>query len=315
MNVVICTHGRCKLIRRTLESLALAHRPQGFESVWVIENGSNSGTKQVCDQLQDRLPLKYIHLKQKGKSRALQYALDQIKRGLVVFTDDDVRVNEQFFTAYAEAAAREGDGAFFGGPVWIDYQQPPPQWLLPKLPPSVLGWQLDDPTTPIEKASFLGANYGAFVESLNNVGGFKAHLGTGSQGDPVGEEFEIQDRLLANRCRGIYLPEAEVWHYVPRSRCTPRWTLRRHERIWFTSAMTGNKYNEKPWLFGAPRWMWRRLLWLGMKALAANVIPDAHRRFEAQLLYYQWRGTIRGVRVRHTREHPGGDARGGAANG
>ena len=209
--------------------------------MWVIENGSDNGARGVCESMRDKLPLVYECLPSKGKSRALQHALDRIGKGLVIFTDDDVRFGERFLEAYAEAATTHGPEAVYGGPVFVDQEQPPPEWLIPNLPPSVVGWQRSDTDGPIEKACFLGANYGAFVERINSVGGFKSHLGIGSDGNPVGEEFEIQDRLLADGCRGVYVSQAEVWHYVPRERCTPKWTLQRHERIWFTSAMMGNK--------------------------------------------------------------------------
>ncbi len=302
INVVICTQGRCSLMQRTLDSLAAVERPTGFEKVWVVENGSDCGTRLTCEQAKTRLPLQYIHLDQPGKSRAIQHALDQITRGLVVFTDDDVRVNPTFLTAYAHAAATHGPDAFYGGPLCIDYEKSPAPWLLSHLPPSVTGWQMDDPNAAITKAAFLGANYGAFIERINSVGGFMAHLGIGSQGNPVGEEFEIQDRLLADGAKGVYIPDAKVWHYVPRERSTPKWTLRRHERIWFTSALTDTSHNEKPWLWNAPRWMWRRLLALWVKATAAQLIPNPQKRFQNQMLYYQWRGTLRGVQLRHKRQ-------------
>lgn len=299
MNVVICTHGRCKLIGRTLESLSKARRPEGFDRVWVIENGSNSGTQGVCKRAATHLPLEYIHLKEQGKSRALQYTLDQIGSGLVVFTDDDVRVDEGVFQAYAKAAIEHGPNAFFGGPLRIDYQRPPPDWLLDNLPPSVTGWHLNDPDKTIKEACFLGANYGAFVERINKVGGFKAHLGIGSQGNPVGEEFEIQDRLLADGCQGIYVPDAVVWHYVPRERCTPRWTLRRHERIWFTAALSGKTEYKGRRVLGVPGWMWQRLIVLKFRAIIASFSPNAQRRFDIRKGYYQWRGTVRGERQRY----------------
>ena len=300
IHVVICTHGRPTLLRRTLDSLTTVRMPEGFERVWVIENGSDSGARSVCESMQDKLPLSYECLPAKGKSRALQYALDKIGNGLVVFTDDDVRFGKQFLEAYAEAAAAHGPEAVYGGPVFVDQEKPPPEWLVPNLPPSVVGWQRLDTDGPIEEACFLGANYGAFVERINRVGGFKAHLGIGSDGNPVGEEFEIQDRLLADGCRGVYVSRAEVWHYVPRERSTPKWTLQRHERIWFTSAMMGNKNYKGVTLFGVPRWMWRRLMFLWMKCVAANLVPNARRRFEIQKLYYQWKGTVRGVRQRNS---------------
>ncbi len=304
INVVICTAGqRQSLMERTLKSLAETKRPDGFEQVWVVQNGPGQDHQALCERLSDRLSIQFVRLNEKGKSRALGFALNEIGSGLVVFTDDDVRVNEDFLNAYAQAAKEHGPESFFGGPVRIDYEAQPPTWLLEYLPPSAVGWSLEDPATVIDKPCFLGANYGGFVETLLRVGGFKAHLGTGSRGNPVGEEFEIQDRLLTAGCRGVYLPEALVWHYVPRQRCTARWTLERMYRIWLTNGLHGDDPvpTGVTWR-GLPRWMWRRAAGLGLKALAANLVPNPRRRFEIKKPYYQWRGYMEGLRLRMTQD-------------
>lgn len=313
MNAVICTYGWRGLLERTLRNVAEARRPEGFERLWIIENGSDAGARKLCADLGNMLPLEYVHLPDQGKSRALQFALDKLGTGLVVFLDDDIRINSELFEAYARAALTHGASAFFGGPVFPDYEQEPPAWLVPDLPPSAKGWQATDPAAPITRSCFLGANYGAFVERLQAVGGFKAHLGVGSEGNPVGEEFEIQDRLLAAGCLAVYLPDVQVWHWVPRERCSPRWTHQRHYRIWLTNGLTETKDHAGSRWRGAPRWMWRRLAQLGLRALAANAIRDPQRRFKVKDQYWQWRGYLDGVRLRHRRETSGHNAQGHAA--
>lgn len=306
IHVVICTFGRATLLRRTLASLAEVRRPASFAQAWVIENGTNDGAEQICAEIEEStdLPLRYVHRPQKGKSRALQFALDEIGRGLVVFTDDDVRFDAGWLEAFAQAAAEHGENAFFGGPLLIDYEVgPPPQWLHPQLPCSALGWSLPDDHAPITKACFLGANYGGFVQRFQSVGGYKAHLGIGSRGNPVGEEFEIQDRLLADGARGVYLPDAKLWHWVPAERSSPRWTLERAERVWFTDALMGKTHHaDGPRLAGVPRWMWRRLIARWLRKTLAALSPDAQKRHQQRMLYHQWRGTVRGLRQRH--RHP-----------
>ena len=91
MNCVICTHGRAELLERTLDSFSHVIKPDGFDSFWIIENGSDGGSRGVCQAFSDTLPVRYIHRKEKGKSIALQFALDEIGNGFVVFSDDDVR--------------------------------------------------------------------------------------------------------------------------------------------------------------------------------------------------------------------------------
>lgn len=295
IHLVICTHGRPRLLQRTLDSLARMERPANFARLWVVENGSDAGARKLCEKF-TALPTAYLRLDQPGKSRALQQAIERIARGLVVFTDDDVRVNREWLTAYAAAARRHGEHAFFGGPLLIDSDVSPPPWLREHLPPSVLGWQRSSADETVGQACFLGANYAASAQRMLAVGGFRAELGVGGDGNPVGEEFDMQERLLAAGCRGVYVPQAQVWHYVPAKRCTPQWALERIERIWLTNGLMDGKVHPGPRLFGAPRWMWRKLPALWLQALLANLGHDPRQRFERKKPFYQHRGYLRGLR-------------------
>jgi GT2 family glycosyltransferase len=78
---------------------------------------------------------------------------------------------------------------------------------------------------------FLGFNWAAFAEDLHAVGGFDYRKGPGSPTKSVGQETDMQERLLQAGRHGRYVPGAMVWHYVPRSRCSPDWALERAYRI------------------------------------------------------------------------------------
>jgi len=298
INLIIAVHGPCPKLARTLDSLAAAARPKGFEQLWIVENGDKGPAESVCRRFTQRLPITYRHTPVQGKSRALQATLEAIPEGLIVFTDDDVRVATDWLEHYETAASTHGPDAFYGGPLHVDYERPPPDWLRPHLPPSATGWSLSDPARTITQACFLGANYGVFIESIQSVGGFNFMLGVGAGGNPIGEEFDLQDRLLAAGKRAVYLPDAAVWHWVPRERCTPQWALNRTHRIWLTNGLEDTlKLRRGPSLRGAPRWLWRRVAGLGLRAAIARLIPGARLRFARQLPYQQWKGYLQGMRL------------------
>lgn len=178
-----------------------------------------------------------------GKSRALQHWLEILREGLVLFLDDDVRVSPEVLEVYASAAKQYGANSCYGGPLSIDYEEEPPSWLIPYLPPSARGWPQRWPFAPGRKYYFLGANYGAFTERILSVGGFDKVLGpgafkAGNQDNPTGEETYLQKRLLEDGCQQVFLPEAKGWHYVPRSSCTPAWAL---QRIYSSNSRSGSK--------------------------------------------------------------------------
>jgi len=302
--VVIATYDRSPLLRRTLESLAAADRPESFQRVIVVENGSDAGARQVCEQVADQIPCQYIHRAEAGKSRALQYVMEQLGSGFAFFTDDDVRVTPNLLTAYAEAAAREGPDAIIGGPLRIDYEgDPPPDWLVDFLPPSARGWEPAGPDKLTAESRFLGANYGASIERILQVGGFNAVIGPGAMhagtlGNPVGQETDIQNRLIDAGGRMVHLPNVVVWHWVPRDRCSPRWALHRAYRLRLGDALRQPRTFDGPLLCGIPKWAWRRWLALGASAFVANFIVDAKCRFAVKIAFAKWRGYMAGMKQR-----------------
>ena len=81
-------------------------------------------------------------------------------------------------------------------------------------------------TSPV----FLGANWAAFASDLKEVGGFDPWFGPGSATGSTGQEQAMQRRLLGAGLHGRYVPHAEVWHWNPKDRCSPRWALHRAYR-------------------------------------------------------------------------------------
>lgn len=302
VHMVIATHGRPALLGRTIESFAAMRRPSTFARLWVVENGSDAGARDVCKQY-PHLPLHYVNRAQPGRSRAMQWAVDQIGEGLVIFSDDDVRFGEAWLEAYATAAVAHGPHTFFGGPLRIDYQHdPPPPWLTQYLPHSAIGWE-HDTAAPIDKPSFLGANFAVFAQDARALGGFRADLGVGSDGNALGEEMDMQQRMLDADFDAVYLPDAQLWHFVPADRCSPAWALGRIERTWYTNGLTSDEHLPGARIAGAPRWMWRRLITLALRAAIAGVTSTGEKRFEKRKAFRQYKGYVRGIRRRDACKH------------
>ena len=302
LNVVIATHRRRLLLQRALASLAEARRPEGFEQVIVIENGSDDGTRGVCREAPGGLPVRYQHQAQPGKSRALQSCLEKLGGGFALFLDDDVRVCPDLLTEYADAAQQGGKDTIYGGPLRVDYEdKPPPAWLNEFLPFTARGWEPDDPDEALRYDRFLGPNYGAFVNRILSVGGFNPDIGPGAQfagteRNPVGQETEMQNRLREDGCRSTYLPNAVVWHWVPADRCTVRWAHQRWYRHGITDGMRDRDSVGGARLGGTPRWTWSVWLRLAASAAAANLIADPRCRFMVKREFSRWRGYMEGRR-------------------
>ena len=95
----------------------------------------------------------------------------------------------------------------------------------------------------------------------------------------------------------VYVPGAHVWHHVPPEDCTPAWALHRQYRVWVANGLTEKLDYDGPRWRSVPRWMWRHVLSLRVRALAAGLNPNPENRFQARAMYQQWRGRIRGLQM------------------
>lgn len=237
--VVIATARRERLLRRTLESLATAGLPEALKEVLVVENGGAHGARAVAEQFAGRLPIRYLFENEGNKCKAMNLALEQSVADLVYFLDDDVRVDEGAPETYVEAAGRYGPGHHFSGPLVADWEEEPAEWLKPYLPASAIGWDKGESERFYDKPHFIGSNWAAFRDDMLAVGGFSEHIGPGSPLGAIGDEMELQQRLLDAGGRGVYLPSARVWHHVPRSDCDFAWARKRQRTTGRTYGVLG----------------------------------------------------------------------------
>ncbi len=294
--VVIATYKRAALLDRVLADLAAAPLPDAVTDILVVENGDPDDTRSVCERYSDAIPLRYHHVSESGKSNALNVALALTDADFVIQFDDDVRVDPGTVRAFVDVAGRLGPGHFFGGPVSPEYEgAPPAAWLRPWLTTCVVGWDLGREERPYHE--FLGANWAAFRSDLLAAGGFLTGLGPSATYRTVGEEVEMQQRLTDAGCRGVYVPEAGVQHFVRREQCTLGWLKRRWSQHSLSQVMLSPMYIDAPSIAGAPRFLWRQWLSDWGKVLAARLTgPRSERRLRLERVLALTRGQIAGYR-------------------
>jgi GT2 family glycosyltransferase len=293
--VVIPTYRRPDLLARTLGSIAEARLPESLKAIIVVENAVRDGSEAVCAQYADRLPLRYLFNEQPGRSRAIECGFAQCEPGLVIMFDDDIRVAGDCLVAYERAAKALGPGSYFGGAVGIDFDQPPEPWLRRYMPSSIVGYdRREELPTSGGELRFLGFNMACFTEDFFAAGGMNPNLGAGAfePGDgtnPTGSEWDLQARLQAHGVKPEFLPAAEVWHYVPPSRCSSEWVLHRAFRSSVELALNT----------GTPGARVRRLVRKAPSALLryllSDLAPSPQRRFAMRKKAFHWAGELNGL--------------------
>ncbi len=238
ITVAICTRNRAVSLKRTLTSLLNLSLPDGLQwEVLVVANACGDATQKTANQFQDRLPLQIVNEPQRGVSHARNKAVCVSSADAILWLDDDVEVDARLLYHYASALQEFPDADFFGGPIHAQFEGKAPAWI-----PQVLQHL---PST------YAQVNYGSKLRTLD-IGlaefPYGANMLTRSRvfaDDSIsfrtdlsrsgakllregGEETALFLELDARGKKGVWVPDAQVTHWI----APDRQTIRYVENYW-----------------------------------------------------------------------------------
>lgn len=297
-DIVIPSYGRPDLLTRTLEAIRSDRIPTTLERLILIENGGRWGAEEICDQFSNTLPISYLHSDRASLSHARNIGIAHSSADVVLFLDNDVRVVPGALMAYAQAFTECGQNCFYGGPLYPEYETPPPDWLKVFLPRSVQGHHLGDDDHFIDQPLFLGGNFAVSRTALESNAVFEGPCAEGTRNGGVGEETRLQQQLLQQGFRGRYVANAGIIHPVPAQNCDIDFVIHRQTRHGYSDGVLAAKESAQHNLWAsAPRYYWRFLLRsLLFLPLCLNPTFDKARRLQYRLDYHIDRARIEGYR-------------------
>jgi len=266
----------------------------------VVENGPKSGAEALVASNSSWLKPEYRHVEIANKSLALNAVLETLEDCLVLFFDDDIRVDPQILCHYDHAAGSAQAGKMFGGGMRVDYEEMPRSWLLEYLPFSAKGWhpEADAYAGVCGGLDFMGCNWAAFSSDIRKAGAFNPRFGPGGTSGGTGQERAMQIALRNGGCDPVYVPAAVVWHYVPKSRCSLGWTLRRSYRNAISWAHEHPIPSGQRTYFGLPRRLIRQAINEALEIVRSWHRDDSATRFRKTNALFVTCGLIKGSRAR-----------------
>lgn len=176
VSIIICTCNRAASLRATLESVGKVQIPTGWQvELVVVDNGSTDDTAVVAHRAAlTNMPVRYLYEAKKGKSNALNAAIAKARGGILLFTDDDVSVPENWVEQMAAPIARGEADAVVGKVVLAENLKRP--WLSAwhEVFLAVVDSQF------YEQVELVGANMGFRRSVLERVPAFDPETGPGS---------------------------------------------------------------------------------------------------------------------------------------
>ncbi len=206
ISVLICTRNRARALEKTLPTiLAQPESDQYDYEVLVVDNASTDDTRQVIERLaRTTHRLRCLFEPRAGLSYARNTAVRNSHGELIVFTDDDVLVTENWLAEIQREFADDPNLQLLGGRVLLARPELRQVALQASTERRVVRY-----TEPVDVA--MGANMAFRRRLFEEVGLFDVRLGAG-RFFAGGEEVEIFYRALKAGHYLLYAPNVLVYH-------------------------------------------------------------------------------------------------------
>jgi len=257
ITVILCTYNRCTDLAGALESLAVSQVPSSVTwEVVVVDNNSTDQTRNAVEDFGLRYPqrFRYLFEPRPGKSHALNTGIENAAGEILVFVDDDVKVESTWLQNLTAALLCNSEWAGAGGRTLPTQKFRPPAWIPKDFEKDWGGivfaqFDLGDNAVELKRAPY-GANMAFRKSVFEKHGGFRVDLGPAPGSQIRNEDTELGNRLLVAGERLRYEPSAVVYHPLPEGRVTQEYFL----SWWFDYGRARvREFGVWPDVYGVPR--------------------------------------------------------------
>lgn len=271
LSLIIPTHNRSERLIAALESVMRQDLPAADWECVVVSNNSTDDTVARFGDFAARYPglnLRLVTEDGPGVSYARNRGIAETSAPLLVFIDDDERINPGFLRAYADFFDAHPDAVVAGGRIIAEYVTGRPAWLskyteMPIANPMDFG----DAVRPFPAGRVPGGGNMAFRRSAAlRYGGFDPSLGRVGRMLIGGEENDFFERLMRGGETCWYVPGAVMWHIIPPEKLTESYFRRLCYNVGVSQRLRAGMYRRYPktLLFESLKWGATLLLSLTM---------------------------------------------------
>jgi len=235
VTISVPTYMRERFIVGNVRSI-LANSYENLELIVVDQSPSRSTESLLNREFASEPRLRYVHTDRVGQSRARNIALGEAQGELILYTDDDVLVTEEWVKAYLDCYNYlQGRGitpGIMGGPIKGIWEAPKPDWWPQEFLYCLNEFDLSGGRQKYSGGHFPSTNNFACKTSLlRAVGGFDERRGYfGSNralGAVAGEDTLVVLQLQRMGYEPYFEPRAVVGHIMVKERLTRRFFCRR----------------------------------------------------------------------------------------
>jgi len=294
VSIVISTFHRDESLKKTLESLASIDSDGLHWEVLLIDNAGQRSTQELINRFKDKVSISYYIEKTQGKNYALNHGIPFALADLLVFTDDDVIVDQNWLKELWAGVVRWPEHNVFGGKIL-------PHWPNGKrLPPDIdknfyySAYAISNEhyqEGPIPATKVWGPNMAIRRKLFESGRQFNTDIGPSGKNYIMGSETELTSRLEKMGHESIHLPKAFVYHQIRENQLKPKWMFDRAFRLgrsdsYYELQAEAVKVN------GVPRYLYRLLFASGLKRLWATLTFNKIQQLNSGIHYWKIKGHI-----------------------
>ncbi len=229
VSVIICTARPNQALIQALNSV---HKCSTQPHEIIVIDQSDEGTNEAEIIRNDfQQTVKWFKHRDKGLSKARNFAINVSSGSILAFTDDDAYVDEGWIDAIIESFnSPDFNTGIAGGKILPIYHERDPKWKTPKK------WEFVLPA--YEQGEILeryryglppGVNYSVKRTLFDELGGFDENIGviSGRKTQIYGEDSDFTIRATNAGYHIVYNPRSIVYHPVPLSRQSKKFLKKR----------------------------------------------------------------------------------------
>jgi glycosyltransferase involved in cell wall biosynthesis len=219
ISVIIPTFNNANSIDRTLKGLVETNKGELSIEIIIVDNNSNDSTKSIVQAYSGLLNINYLFEKKPGKNCALNCAIQNVELGnIVIFTDDDVDPDKNWFLSIYDICKRYPKHSVFGGRINVVYPfEHTPDWVLDD---HILSFAFTYHNYSEVECIYkgqdhpFGPNFWVRKEVFKNGRMFNEMIGPSPNKGSLGDEAEFLINLIQEGYEIVYSPETIVGHRV-----------------------------------------------------------------------------------------------------
>jgi glucosyl-dolichyl phosphate glucuronosyltransferase len=216
ISIVLCTYNNADSLAITLAQISNQNLvDHSLVELLVIDNNSPDHTHDVFEKVSRcaNIAFRYFFEERQGLSHARNTGVDKACGKYILFTDDDADIPRDWVISYLEKIDQLNPDCLYSR-INIIWDRPTPWWYTNRFRPYFVGLDYGENVIAIDNLSkeFFGKNFCLRKDLIALYGGFDPALGRNGSRLIAGEETIIYRKLVQERRRIFYFPDAPVGH-------------------------------------------------------------------------------------------------------